>query len=318
MSEVLSAPWDNFGKSTIPGSPLHWRWNNSNQVSPDARMDIADWELLCITEGVPLFIDTAGLAQWQMQGLQEQRDYFSLFVNNPWNNGNSGNGAPTLLWTTWTNIDDSDSPWRSLLDLYEDEWENMQDFANQNSPIGATPVYLIPGHRMMARLYDDIQNNLVPGIDSLPQFFDDNIHVNYLGAYAVAMIHYACIYNQSPVGLSNNLYADQNNSVHPSEALATYLQTMIWEVVIGYSGRTGVIDLLMSLNDELTTEFAVYPNPVESFLKVDHLKEGQKIIILDAFGQVVLESHATEINVSKLSAGIYYVKNGGITKIQKE
>ncbi|MCA4810545.1 hypothetical protein IF128_12480 [Empedobacter stercoris] len=46
-----------------------------------------------------------------------------MYVNNAWENGNQGNGAPTLLWTTWTNIDNSDGPWRETLDNYELLWE---------------------------------------------------------------------------------------------------------------------------------------------------------------------------------------------------
>lgn len=318
LVEELNAPWDNIGKSTIPGSPMKWRWENSGTVSPDARLDIPDWELLSITEGVPLYIDTAGLASSQQEGLAEQRSFFSQFVNNAWNNGDNGNGAPTLLWTTWTNIDDSDGPWRDLLDLYEEEWENMQDYANTNLPQGGTPVYLIPGHRMMARLYDDIQNDLVPGIDSLPQFFDDNIHVNSLGAYAVAMIHYACIFNASPVGLSNNLYYDQNNTNHPSEALASYLQTMIWEEVTSYSGRTGVVDPLLNTKNQSESELVLYPNPVESVLTLNGLKNGEEVVICDTYGRVVLESNNGRIDLSGLESGIYVVDvNGVVNRVVK-
>jgi hypothetical protein len=311
MTDELSVPWDNLGKSTIPGSPLHWRWNHSGDVSPDARLDIGDWELLSITEGVPLFIDTTGLQSWQEEGLAEQRAYFSLFVNNAWENGDGGDGAPTLLWTTWTNIDDSDGPWRELLDIYEDEWENMQDYANDSLQVGGTPVYLIPGHRMMARLYDDIQADLVPDVDTIADLFDDNIHVNHLGAYAVAMIHYACIYNRNPTGLPNNLYADQNNSVHPSPELAAYLQEMIWEVVTGYSERTGVSDEVMTIAEPGDyDEMFFFPNPVGDEL---HVEMSGPIHVFNLQGRLILESSESIIDVSALQPGSYMISMEGKT-----
>lgn len=250
MNHVLGY-WaeDLIGKSTIPGSPLGWRWDNPPCCgAPDARHDIDDWEVLCITERVPLLYEGGSTQSWYIQGIQEQRENLSLFVNNAWQNGNAGAGTPTLLWTTWTNIDDSDGPWRDMLDILGEEWENMQDYANDHKPALAPPVYLIPGHKMMARLYDDIAEGLVPGISDISEFFSDNIHTNEYGAYAIAMIHYACLFNTSPVGLPHNLLpgADPGVAV-PSPALATYLQEMIWEEVTAYP-RTGIY---VSLNADL-------------------------------------------------------------------
>jgi|GEM_PF-327014 len=274
--EMGSWAGDLIGKSTVPGSTMQYRWENPPGFgAPDARHDIDDWELLSITERVPLYYEGGNSQEWYLEGLAAQRQHFSLFVNNAWNNGNGGNGAPTLLWTTWTNIDNSDGPWRSMLDILGTEWEYLQDYANENKPAGATHVYIIPGHKMMAWLYDDIQLGVVPGITQLSQFFSDNIHVNDLGAYAVAMIHYACIYNTSPVGLPAVLNA---NSTPPSPALALYLQTMIWDVVTGYE-RTGLnvflnVDRLhfeaQSENANTVLKFSFEPSPGLTSLEIQH------------------------------------------------
>ena len=236
----LRGTWagDDIGKSTIPGSPMFWRWDNEQDLRPlSARHDIRDWQLLVITEGIPIPDDGGS-----PPAITPAKEYLSRYVNNAWNNGNQGNGAPTLLWTTWTSLDGTQGPWRQTLDDYEAWWEEMMDYANDNRPDGATPVYIIPGHRMMARLYDDIGRSLVPGISSIDQFFSDDIHTNSLGDYAIAMIHYACIFNESPVGLPYDLIPDPPPGFQtPSPALALYLQTMIWEVVTSYA-RTGIVD----------------------------------------------------------------------------
>lgn len=314
VSDILGVPFDNFGKSTIPGSPIKYRWQNVPGFGqPDARHDIDDWELLVITEGVPLLYEGGNTQQWYLEGIQEQREYLSLFVNNAWNNGNQGAGAPTLLWTTWTNIDDSDGPWRQMLDIQGAEWERMQDYANQNRPSGAPPVYIIPGHKMMARLYDDIQLGIVPGITNISQFFSDNIHPNELGAYAIGMIHYACIYNTSPVGLTNNLLPG-NPSAIPSQALATYLQTIIWEEVTSYS-RTGIYPVVSSNKESDTVnEFTLYPNPANNFLFLSHTDKHSTVdweyTIFNNLGAPVITGKEGSINIQGLAPGCYSIKVG--------
>ncbi|WP_052503377.1 T9SS type A sorting domain-containing protein [Lacinutrix sp. Hel_I_90] len=312
----LRGTWagDAIGKSTIPGSPIFWRWDNdssaNNYGAPSARHDIEDWELLVITEGIPIPTDggTPPL-------ITPANEYLSLYVNNAWNNGNQNNGAPTLLWTTWTNIDDSDGPWRATLDTYEQHWEEMMDYANDNKPVGATPVYIIPGHRMMARLYDDIQLNNVPGITTIDEFFSDTIHPNTIGAYAIAMIHYACIYNESPIGLTNDLSNDGSSGfVIPSPELALYLQTMIWDVVTNYS-RTGVTDSSLSVSNNEVAEkrIIVYPNPTSETLFLNANNEAiKKVELYNMMGSLLhskeIEATNYTIDVSSFSTGTYFLK----------
>ncbi len=64
----------------------------------------------------------------------------------------------------------------------------------------------------------------------------------------------------------------------------------------------------------------VYPNPVVDILKVE-VDGTTEVVILSADGRIVLSqtvSQNADINVSSLSAGIYWVKIGGSTfKIEK-
>ena len=76
---------DDIGKSTIPGSPMFWRWQNeaTHSVSPKARHDIQDWELLVITEGIPI-PNNGGNPPL----ITPAKEYLSLYVNNAWTKGN--------------------------------------------------------------------------------------------------------------------------------------------------------------------------------------------------------------------------------------
>jgi len=298
-----------IGKSTIPGSSLANRWEKGpSNGSPDARLGITNWELLCITERVPLLYDGGSTQQWYLDGIIAQRDALSLFVNNAWKSGNGGKGSPTLLWTTWVSIDGSNGPFREMLDVQGLEWEKMQDHANAKRPIGAPPVYLIPGHKMMARLHDDIPKGKVPGITQLNQLFSDKIHPNELGAYAIAMIHYACIYNKSPLGLPHNLLPNANASVKiPSKEFAEYVQSMVWDVVTSYE-RTGISNSL-SFVDEQSDEIILYPNPAETFISWNS-DFGQQTKIYDLYGRLITCTNDKFMDIRDMPIGVYKVLIG--------
>lgn len=297
------------GKSTIPGSSLKARWDTPPGFgSPDARHQISNWALLSITERVPMAYQGGNTQQWYLDQIQEQKQYLSLFVNNAWTNGNQGNGAPTLLWSTWTNLDNSNGPWRQMLDIQGAEFERMQDYANLNKPAAAPYVYMIPGHKMMARLHDDIQLNLVPGITNINQFFSDNIHVNELGAYAVAMIHYACVFNKSPVGLPNNLLPNASASTPiPSPALALYIQKMVWEVVTSYA-RTGIKDGSSSVGGALSSETSleVYPNPTSEKIYINGSQTNSEKLLFNQVGHLIYRGLANEIDLTQFSSGVIF------------
>lgn len=315
------------GKSTAPGSALKARWDTPVGFgSPDARLDIANWDLLCITERVPLLYTGGSTQQWYLDGIAEQRQYLSQFVNNAWTNGKSGAGAPTLLWSTWVHVDNSSGNFRTMLDIQGTEWEAMQDFANQNRPSGASPVYMIPGHKMMARIYDDIQLNLVPGITNINQFFSDAIHVNALGAYAMCMVHYACLFNTSPLGLSNSLIPGAPASDIPSPALAAYLQSMAWDVVTNYSARTGVYNTALSNNAfKLSASMGVQGaelywshDPKDKFelFKIERSRDSKVYEQIDIVSSVINRSDYEFID-KKPEAGVSYYRIRALSPTQE-
>ncbi|GAB5466132.1 MAG: hypothetical protein Kapaf2KO_15680 [Candidatus Kapaibacteriales bacterium] len=307
------------GKSTIPGYSMQYRWDNPPGFGqPDARYDIGDWELLCITEGVPLYLEGGSTQEWYIEGIQNQRENLSKFVNNAWENGNDGNGTPTLLWTTWTNIDNSDGPWREMLDIQGEEWENMQDYANENIPFDSPPVFLIPGHKLMARIYDDIELGLVPGINDISDFFSDNIHTNELGAYAIAMIHYSCIYNSNPKGLPRDLMMNNGNEPNiPSIDLAAYIQEVVWEIVTTYE-RTGVTKKNNSIQKG-SESINIFPNPSNKTLNIELangiMNDKMLVNIYSLDGKLFKSTNQEKINISSWPSGIYILKIGSSSEI---
>ncbi|MCX7607554.1 MAG: hypothetical protein N2170_09895, partial [Bacteroidia bacterium] len=261
------------GDATLPGAWIRFHWDTSQAwcgqdpapcYGPNLRPrdDIHLWDVLIITENYegPMNLNA-----------HQSREHLLYFVQNSWQWGDSGRGAPTLLWTNWAGIDGSPfyfgdtygipaatngsaSGWRQLMDSLESGWQAMQDYANAHRPSGCPPVYIIPGNRVMVRLYDDIQRGIVPGISHIGQLFTDGVHANDTCAYLVTLIHYVCLFNANPIGLRNELLP----GIVIPQPLASYFQHMVWDAVTHYP-RSGLSYLSAELQHSLPTDFEVYP-----------------------------------------------------------
>lgn len=231
--------YDTIGKSTIPGSPLHWRWTHAPSFGdPDARSDIGDYELLVTTEAVPLSPNTESPRTTTL-------DQIEKWVQNTWEHGDHGRGAELMLYSTWVHWRSQEEgsaaaedklPFHQHLEAEGKKWEQMQDHANAMRPAGMPPVYMIPGHRLMMRIYDDIQSERAPGLDHISDIFSDDIHLNGLGRYAITCLVYAVIYQRNPKELPEKL-ADPEDTL--SAAQARYFKEIAWEVATHYH-RTGL------------------------------------------------------------------------------
>ncbi|MCX8112372.1 MAG: T9SS type A sorting domain-containing protein [Bacteroidia bacterium] len=319
------------GDATLPGAWLRFHWDTTlipcgqdpsyscygPNLSPTR--DISQWDLLVITENYEGPMNLTA---------QQSLQHLSLFVNHAWQHGRGGQGAPTLLWTNWAGIDGSPyyfgdaygipaatdgsaSGWRRLMDSLEVGWQIMQDHANSNRPSGSPPVYIIPGNRIMVRLYDDIRQGRVAGLTHISQVFTDGVHPNDTGAYLVTLVHYACLFNANPIGLSHQL---QPGIVIPP-ALAAYFQQMVWEVVTSYP-RSGLTHLGTALpTDERRLE--VYPNPAQDYVWVLSpwpITPEYPILIRDLQGRLVRKQSSQPVRISDLPVGTYEVEFRGMRK----
>lgn len=220
-------------RSTIPGSPMEWRWNNRPDGMPDARYDIADYEVLVLTERVPLS---------NTMPYHNSEEYALKYFTNAWTKGNGGKGAETVLYASWVEVDsgpgapnpDKDPgreiPFRKRLDLELVGWEKILTSVNDNRPAGSPAMTMIPGTLVMAALYDALQQGTVPGISRIESVFSDTIHINRIGAYMIALAHYAVIYRRDPRALPARLGTDAAGS----QATVDWMAAVVWDVVSRY------------------------------------------------------------------------------------
>ena len=173
----------------INGSSLRYNWENgATAQGVNAREVLLDgtYDAVIVTEAVPLdthlqYSDTYGYAQ----------RYFDLAVGaNP--------DTQFYVYETWNSIGDYPSVWRDRLDQDLSKWEGIADYIDANAPAGAKPVLIIPAGQAMARLYDAIEAGQVPGLTSIRDIFDDDIHLNDIGNWFIASIQAATISGVDP------------------------------------------------------------------------------------------------------------------------
>lgn len=171
-------------------------------------------------------------------------------------------GNPAIrvyLYETWHNLDDP-AGWleRIAADLPE-QWLGRV-LAPAEARRGTGDIFLIPGGQAMAAVAMAAEAGHLPGISSRDDLFRrdengalDTIHMGDLGAYVVALAHWAVIWQRSPVGLPHRLKrGDGTDARWFGEEAAGRVQAIVRDVVArsphsgvspdrlaGHAGSTG-------------------------------------------------------------------------------
>lgn len=147
--------------------------------------------------------------------------------------------ARVFLYETWHPRHDTET-WLARLDADPDAlWKGHVLSQVWNDP-RAGPVHVIPAGRVLAAFTRALaERGGVPGIEDESALFARNdeqeindIHLNDLGNYLVALVHFAVLYQRSPAGLPHELMrADGTNADAPSPEAAALMQQIVWAVV---------------------------------------------------------------------------------------
>jgi len=149
------------------------------------------------------------------------------------------------LYETWHRLDDP-AGWLDRIDAdFEPLWlGKLAGSDTRRNP--KRPIYLIPGGQVMAAVARAAEAGQIDGLTKREQLFaltpsgkQDMIHFSDLGAYVVALTHYAVLYHRSPAGLPRQLTrADGSKADAVSAMAARQLQDIVWQVVTALP-RTG-------------------------------------------------------------------------------
>jgi hypothetical protein len=210
-----------FHRFTIPGAPTDWLWNHPGSGFGDSRYPEAFFALAPIDH-----IVTQPFAGHN-RAIDNEADHSGRFFDACRKHSPE---VQACLYVQWPGPDFKDL-WSqgkgaaSSLNLkpattwqegvanhvaYTEAVRKLMDDTHEGKP-----VLVIPGGSALAALKTEVDNGRVPGMtDFFRETFADGIHLTPKGRYLVALVHYACIYKESPEGKTSSLHsgltAEQN------------------------------------------------------------------------------------------------------------
>jgi len=310
----------------IPGAPLRWQWQRKSAddynpspphyygfYHPTHGLRSGTHNTLVLTEGVPRSAGPWGIEETMIYADSFYRyatDFMPMirvFINEVWHCIQSGT-------PTGCDYDVDSNPWRQRLTDDLQMWESVVEYLNHKySP--QIPVCLIPAGQGLARLHDEIEQGTVPGLTSVYELFSDDIHLNDIGKYFVACIHFAMIHNSSPVGLTHQLNNWWGGGFEaPELEQARRFQEIALMTVLDYPNtcfKGGTSSTAALTGSEIQSN--VFPNPASTNLQID-ISEGSIWAIYDSQGRKILIGKERTINLSSLPSGLYFIHWEGTSR----
>ena len=127
---------------------------------------------------------------------------------------------------------------RSSNIMSRQEYEDHVTWLRANNP-GKKPARLVPVGHVMHLLDQRAKAGLIPGLETMWDWYIDGVHVNNAVNFIVGSTFYAVTYKKSPVGLPFEMYNHTDSRVTLTPELAKSIQQTVWEVVASHP-LTGV------------------------------------------------------------------------------
>lgn len=228
---TLKAHWGDAQITGYSEENAHPRFRPAHEA-----IDSGDYDAIVLTEMVEIrsairYFDSAEyLTRWARKAIAARSD------------------VRLYLYETWHQLDDPDG-W---LDRIDQDHERYWLRRVLGPALGALPkgtsLHLIPAGPVLAAVVRAVEargglGNMRDRTALFARTADgaqDQIHLNDLGNYLVALVHYATLYHASPVGLPHQLLrADGSPAAAPTKDLARLMQETT-ETVLHTLGLSGI------------------------------------------------------------------------------
>jgi hypothetical protein len=229
---TLQAHWGDAPINGFEAENAHPRFRPAQEAVQSGDYDaIVLTEMVEIRASIRYYDSPEYLAKWANEALKARPD------------------VRLYLYETWHQLDDPEG-WLERLDLDHDRYwlSRVLGPALKRLPEG-TQIFLIPAGQVLAAFVRAVEaqggvGNVRDRTDLFSRAEDgtlDVIHLNDIGNYLVALVHYAVLYQQSPVGLPHALArADGTLATAPDPEVARLMQETTDSVIhnLGLSGIT--------------------------------------------------------------------------------
>lgn len=330
VGEMVNDLATNAGLSTydynfqfIGGTCLSNQWMShaEPQGGTDSRAQLATgaYDVLVLAEQIPIQEVING-SPWgcDMTSFQAIDNFYDLAVGN-----NAASRVYLMEFHNEINLTQNDpyGSWTGLNAEMRPLWEQVVDEINAAN--SGPDVHIVPVAAAFQELVDRVRAGTFPGITDWLELFDPNdiaeatIHPTEMTYYQVACVHYATIFGQSPVGLTNETVAAAGFAFDPpTPEQARVMQEIAWQVVQNdsYSGVSSTITAVEG--DDLGPELSkvtAYPNPAFSRVNFESRQEDSNIAAVTLtdlagkqyFQALHLDQRTFSLDRGSLAAGIY-------------
>ncbi len=313
-----------YGQQIINGSPLQYNYDNASTAQGTSFFNAfpnGNYNKLIITEAIPLqnhlsYSNTNVVANnfYTYAKNNNNNNPIKFYIYETWNCINSGIPQPTNTnGCDYDNSQNSTLLWYPRLQADFSLWTGIVNYVRTQNP-SDSQIWMIPAGQAFYNLTTMINAGSVPGITNVNQLFQDDIHLNNMGNYFIACVMYACIFEESPQGLTtslNNQWTVPFTNM-PTTAQATIMQQVAWNTVTTLSSWTGVQTLSTFDFNSSKSAISFYVN--DEVLSINFKEnEARNIEVFNQLGQKVVSKKANDelitINVSSLAKGIYFIKS---------
>ena len=300
-----------YGYQFIGGTCISSQWMNhdSPQGGTDSWTELPNgYDYVVLAEQIPIE-EVINSNSWgcDMTSVEAVDSFYDMTV--------SGNPNAKIYLMEFHNEVDQTGPtpfatWSQMNTDMRPLWERVADSVSLINP-GGPQVCIVPVASAFEAMVDSVMVGSFPGITNWIDLFDSTdlpvatIHPTEMTYYLVACVHYACIFGQSPVGLTNETFAAagwQFDSPTPAQALM--MQEIAWEIVV--NDPYSCVSFLEIENPEDKT-FNIFPNPSNGIVNFSGLGINNQLTVYDVSGRMILDTYSANGNLiqHEFQSGLY-------------
>lgn len=247
-----------FHRFTIPGAPTDWLWAHPGSGFGDSRYTEAFFAFAPFDH---LFTQPfSGHGRSVVNEAEHSGKFFTecrksspkvqlwLYQQWPeqkfgesWSKGTIPLGGTKSMWDKMTLLPDesiADGGWNGIIIRKKEAPRTWQQAVTNHSryfeilrdemqrQFQGNTIRIVPAGPALATLKNQMEAGKISGLgEFFGEIFADGVHLTPKGRYLVALVHYACIFKESPVGKISPL----NSGLTESQAKA--FQEIAWETV---------------------------------------------------------------------------------------